>query len=361
MALQYYKLKISKVTRETHDAVSISFYIPDEIKEQFKYKHGQFLTIKTDLNGELTKRAYSISSSPYYEDDLTVTVKQIDNGFVSTYLNEHIKAGDILEVMQPRGKFTIDLNSDSERYHVLFSAGSGITPIMSILKSILFVEHKSRVLLVNTNRNQDTIIFSNELLELQKKYCDRFILMNILTHPVNGWEGFKGRINEDIAMKILKDNVVNFNLETHFYLCGPYGLMKEIESTLEQLNVHKNLIHKESYNAGVDEVQKMEIHIPKIDKEKNMPYDIKIKIYNEIHNLTVEPDESVLIAAMREGHDPPFSCQIGACATCRAKLVSGKVEMDERDALTDEEIEEGYILTCQAHPLTDDVFVDYDD
>lgn len=362
---EYFKLKIGKVKRETEDSVSITFDIPEYLRETFKYKHGQFITIKTEFDNKPVSRAYSISSCPFYDDDLTVTIKEIEKGFVSAYLNQQIKSGDILEVLKPRGKFTVDLSPEAKRTHILFAAGSGITPIMSILKSILFVEKESRVILVYSNRNEDTIIFKDELSELEAKYSDRFKIIHIFSRPAKTNGQLIGRINKEISKKIISNHFADEDNELHFYMCGPQGMMQEIQSVLDELDVDKKFIHKESFNSGKNPGcdNKVELTIPKVnmEDETNKARKVKVNIYSEEHFLDVNPDETLLDAALREGYDPPFSCQIGACATCRAKLVNGKVEMDERDALTDEEIEEGYILTCQAHPVSDDVHVDYDD
>lgn len=362
MALQFYNLKVSKVTIETAEAVSISFEVPDELVDTFRYRHGQFLTLKLNINGELLKRAYSISSSAYIDNELTVTVKEIENGFVSKYLNETIAIGDVLEVMPPRGKFTVDLSAENQRHHFLFAGGSGITPIISILKSILAVESKSKVLLVYANKNQDTIIFKKTLDELELKNKN-FKVIHALSTPNDGWGSFSGRLGKSHIKDILNEEFTDLLPERHYYLCGPYGLMKEIENLIHDMNTEKKFIHKESFNSGTDsdKVIITNIDIPKMPEKKVDYRNVKIKIYNEIHELVLNDDDTILTSAMREGHDPPFSCQIGACGTCRARLVSGEVRMEDNDALTDDEITEGYILTCQSHPTTENVFVDFDD
>jgi len=357
----FYQLRVSKVKRETDEAVSITFDVPYELKDSFKYKHGQFLTIKTNFNDKPVSRAYSISTCPYVDTDLTVTVKEIEDGFVSAFLNKKIKEGDIFEVQQPRGKFTIELKPDRKRLHFLFAGGSGITPIMSILKSILYVETNSKVILVYTNRNENSVIFKEFLNDLEKKYSDRIKIIHIFSKPTDTNGKLTGRINKQIAMDIINSFPANEFDERHFYMCGPNGMMYEIQSALDELRVNKPFIHKESFNAKKSESDKIQMNIPEKKMEEAKLKTIKLKIYSEESEINVNPDETILEAALREGFDSPFSCQIGACATCRAKLISGQVNMIERDALTDEEIEEGYVLTCQAHPISDDVYIDYDD
>lgn len=357
----FYQLRVSKVKRETDEAVSITFDVPDELKDSFKYKHGQFLTIRTNFNSKPVSRAYSISSCPYVDTDLTVTVKEIEDGFVSAFLNKKIKEGDVFEVQQPRGKFTVELKPDAKRLHFLFAGGSGITPIMSILKSILFVETNSKVILVYSNRNENSVIFKDILGDLEKKFADRIKIIHIFSKPTVTNGELTGRINKQIALDIINSYPVDEFDERHFYMCGPNGMMNEIQSALEELEVNKSFIHKESFNAKKSEEDKIQIIIPEKKMEERKTNIIKIKIYSEESEIKVNPDETILEAALREGFDPPFSCQIGACATCRAKLISGQVNMIERDALTDEEIEEGYVLTCQAYPISDDVYIDYDE
>ena len=359
---EYYKLKVKKVVRETAESISITMDIPRELKELFSYKPGQFLTIKTEIDGKVYSRAYSVSSSPFMDPDITVTVKEIEDGFVSKHMNRNVHAGDILEVMSPRGKFTIELKPEMKRLHILFAAGSGVTPILSILKSILFKEIQSKVVLVYSNRSTEKMIFRDVLNSLVAQFADRFKIIHFLTQGNPDLEHIQGRIDKNRTLNILRDYGNDASVEKHYYLCGPRGMMNEIEAVLTEFNVEKQYIHKESFNSGkdVDEVyNKVKIVLP-VDKKKDGK-DVKIKIYNEEHIVSVKTDETILEAAMRDGYDPPFSCQIGACATCRAKLVSGNVVMDERDGLTDDEINQGYILTCQSHPVTENVYVDYDD
>lgn len=354
-------LKIKNVVKETEKAISISFDIPDEIKTDFEYKPGQFLTLKPEINGKTYKRAYSISSSPYLNEDLTITIKAIDNGFVSNFLLNNLHSDDSLEVQSPSGKFTFDFNATNENEFVFFAGGSGITPVISLIKTALIIEPKSKIILFYSNRDENSIIFKQQLEYLEKKYYDRFKIVHILSRASESYFGIRGRIDRNLASSLIKDYVRQpQSKSTHYFLCGHQGMMFEILECLNNLKIDKENIHKESFTKlnvnGFDDKNKMNENNNKIIRRK-----VKIKIYSETFEFFVEPDETILTAALRENLDPPFSCQIGACASCRAKLVSGKVIMDERDALTDEEIEQGYILTCQSHPINDDVIVDYDD
>lgn len=356
-------LKIKNIIKETDRAISVSFDIPEELKSIYNYKPGQFITLKPEINGKTHKRAYSISSSPNFEEDLTVTIKAIDNGVVSNYLLNHLNINDLIEVHPPAGKFTFDFKPENQNNYVFFAGGSGITPVMSLIKSALAIEPKSNIILFYSNRDENSIIFKQQLEYLEKKYYDRFKIVHILSKASESWFGLRGRIDKNRALSLIKDYVSKPNsVDTHYFLCGHQGMMAEILECLDYLNVGKENIHKESFTKlnvnGFDDKSKK---IVETDSKKIIKRKIKIKIYSETFDLFVNPDETILTAALRESLDPPFSCQIGACASCRAKLISGKVVMDERDALTDDEIEQGYILTCQAHPITDDVIIDYDD
>ncbi len=353
MSNKFYPVAVKQVIKETPSAVSVVFDIPQNLQDEFSYKHGQYLTLKVIVNGQENRRAYSICSSPYFENDLKIAIKKVDDGSVSVYLNDNLKSGDIVEIMSPNGHFTIDLNAENKKNYCFVGAGSGITPLISIIKSVLFAESQSTVLLIYGNRNQSEIIFNDEIDELQKKYPNRFKVIHILTQPFDGYAGLRGRINNNLLESIIKNEQITVK-NTEYFLCGPVEMMKNAEGMLINWNVNKNQIHKESFTVS----EKGENVSNEIDELK--PRKVKILLYSEELEMIVQPDETITTAAQREGYDPPYSCQIGACSTCRAKIVSGKVMMEERDSLTDDEIEEGYILTCQSHPLTDDVVIDFD-
>ncbi len=360
MAVQFRKLKVKKVKRETHDSVSLTFKIPAELKNEFVYKSGQYLTIKVPVDDKNNRRAYSISSSPFLDEDITVTIKKLDMGLVSVYLNDKVTEGDELEVMPPLGHFTLDFNPNASRDLVLFAGGSGITPLYSIMRSMLHIEENSRVLLFYANRKKEGIIYSNELHQLEKQYPDRLKIVYSLTEYDDNWNGFKGRFNKSSYMDIINQIVANKVTDAEYFLCGPYGMMLEAETAMDSLGVPIAKIHKESFTAPqIDETsdeQQMKIQTHK----ELVTRKIRVAMYGEEAEFFVEPDETITSAAQRNGIDAPVSCQIGACCTCVAKVRSGKVYMDERESLTDEEIANGFILACQSHPLTDDVFVDFD-
>lgn len=359
MAINFIPLKVINFEKNTSDSCSITFEIGDEHKEVFRYKPGQYITVKIPINDLENRRAYSISSSPFETNNITITIKKVDEGLVSNYLFNNIKINDILDVMPPLGKFTFDFEPPNHNTYVLIGGGSGITPLISLIKSILKVESHSKIYLFYQNRTKDSIIFENELNLLQKQHKERFEIIYYLSKPHSEWTGNKGRITNLELTREIK-NLVNDNIyKAEYFICGPAGLMDEVELTLKNLMIASHKIHKESFIIELNNKEKRNDII--LGDAELEPKKIKIILYGEELDLTVNPDENVITAAQRAGYDPPYSCQIGACSTCRAKLKSGKVSMDERDSLTDEEIEEGYIVTCQSHPLTDDVIIDYDD
>jgi len=360
MAIKFYTLKVSDLIRETKDTVSISFEITNDLKDIFNYKAGQYITIKVPVNGEENRRAYSISSSPH-DNILTISVKKVDDGKVSNYINSELKVGDLIELMPPLGNFVVDCDINKQNNYVLIGGGSGITPLMSIIKTVLNQEPKSKLSLVYQNRDEETIIFKNELEKLQSNYPERLSIIHFLSKPKTDYTLNIGRIDSIKLLNLIKEITGDNLFRTEFYICGPQGLMNESELALKNLLIASHKIHKESFTSSVAGLKEDRNDIVMENSEELKDRKVKIILYGDELEMIVSPDETILTAGQREGYDPPYSCQIGACSTCRAKLISGKVVMDERDSLTDEEIEEGYVLTCQAHPLTDDVIIDFDD
>lgn len=354
MAIQFYKLRVSDIKRESPEAVSVSFEIPENLKREYEYQSGQYLTLKFNIDGIEERRAYSLSSSPFCDKNLTVTVKQVEQGKVSTYINQKLKIGDQVDVMQATGNFVVNANANNTKTYVLFAAGSGITPLMSILKTVLEIEKNSFVYLIYTNKNENSIIFNNELNELQSKNSNLKVI-HYLTQASPNWSSNTGRVDKNIAAEILKSNLPAYISSAEYYMCGPEAMMDEISSAISMFGVSRDKIHRELFVQSTHSSEKI---VGAEGEEKIESFEVII--YGENHKIKLGSDETVLIAGMRAGIDPPFSCQIGACSTCRAKLRSGKVKMDADDALTEGEIKQGYILTCTAHPITHDVVVDYD-
>lgn len=366
MAPKFHKLKVSSVKQETADTISISFDLPADIEEQFKYEPGQYLTVRVFIDGEEYRRAYSLSSSPLHNEPLTITSKRVDQGKVSNWLNDHIKEGGTLEVMPPMGSFTPTIDPQSQTNYIFFSGGSGITPIFSIMKSVLEVEPHSKVTLFYGNRNAESIIFHQELMALKDRYGGRLAIVHSLDEYSDDWEGYKGRIDREKANYLLNKYCQHSAANAEYYICGPSGMMREVELALEDKLVDKKNIHREHFTSNLETkaegeaATKEAIQKAEHTGELTFPVTAKIILDGDEHEVEIEEEDTVLEAAIGAGIDPPFACQIGACTTCRAMLREGTVSMDDREALTDEEIEEGYVLTCQSHPTSNKLVVDYD-
>ncbi|MEO8663894.1 MAG: 2Fe-2S iron-sulfur cluster-binding protein [Ignavibacteria bacterium] len=355
MSLKLHPLKVKKLIKLTGEAVSISFDIPENLKDVFKYTQGQFLSIQADINGQKYRREYSLCSSPYYEQEHVIASKIIGNGIVSNFLYNQLKEGDTLEVYPPQGKFFTQLDPLNEKQYVLIGGGSGITPLLSILKSVLHVEPKSKIILYYGNATDESIIFKKDLLELQEKYSERFKIYFTLSEVPQDWTGLNGFINNEDLKSILNDEITKKN-EAEYFICGPVEMMDLVKQTLIMENIPSNKIHIEFFTAPIHK----EEYVPEGDETDELKErEIEIILDGNEYKVSVPPDVAILDAAMNADLDPPFSCKSGICTTCRAKLYSGKVRMDEREGLSDSEIEEGYILTCQSHPLTDNVKIEY--
>ncbi len=368
MAITFHKLKVADVRRETDDAVSVAFEIPAALQEAFRFKPGQYLTVRPHLQQDDARRSYSLCSCATNGEAPTITVKRVDGGLVSNYINNHLKAGDEMDVMPPLGNFVAELQAYHARHYVLIGAGSGITPLMSIIKSVLKDEPSSRVTLLYGNRRRDTIIFYDELQDLQAEFGERLRIVHVLSRPDAAWQGLSGRLDKQRSGELLRELMSEREmLNCHYYLCGPSAMMEATQEALAAAGIDQDRIYREYFTtplAGSGQVDvSAEEDETAVASESALDFkeaEVTVLLYGIENRLSVKPEETILDVAVREDVDPPFACQIGACCTCRAKLISGTVEMDEREALTDEEVAEGYILTCQSHPRSAKIVVDYD-
>jgi ring-1,2-phenylacetyl-CoA epoxidase subunit PaaE len=359
---KFNKLKVQSVVSETHDAVSVSFEVPDSMLVNYQFHPGQYTTLRLNINGEMVNRSYSFCSSPYAQEPLTIAVKRVDGGKASNYIGDSLKPGMELEIMEPMGNFHAPLDANNAKHYVLFGGGSGITPVFSILKSVLLKEPKSRVTLFYGNRDTKSIIFKKQIDEWAQKHSDRLKVVYILDREEAGWSGYTGFVVKDMALKLLRENTdLNFQ-HSEFFICGPTPMMKEVESALGVLGMPKEKIHIEYFTAKAEEDKKaadvgatMISDVPFTGKTK-----VKIIYDGKEVEFNVSEKETILHAALDAGYDPPYSCMVAACCTCRAKLIAGKVEMDDRESLTDGEIAKGYVLTCQAHPKSNGIILNYD-
>jgi ring-1,2-phenylacetyl-CoA epoxidase subunit PaaE len=362
---RFYDVKIADVRPETDNAKVISFDIPAELKDHFRYIPGQYLTLEVEVNGEKFRRAYSICTSYLANEPLAIGVKRVDDGVMSMYLNTRVKPGDTIHLMPPMGNFIHQPDSSLRKHYVMFAGGSGITPFMSLVKSILLGEPLSRLTMIYCNRNVGNVMFRGELEALAVKYSDRFKLILNLDDAPAGWNGHSGMFNRAKGHNFINQYVQG---EAIYFICGPGGMMSEVDAALAEKGIGKNQIVKEFFTAPLQNIETTDhrdsiaVSAEGIVSDKPLAHaELVITIDGDQFTITYDGEESLLEAALDKGLDPPYACQIGACCTCRAKVKEGKVIMAERESLSDSEIEEGYVLTCQSRPLTKKVVYTYDE
>lgn len=351
-------LKVADVRRETPDSVSIAFDVPDDLKPAFHHEAGQYLTLKADVDGREVRRSYSICSGPT-ESEIRVAIRRVEGGLFSTFANEDIGPGDEMEVMAPEGRFVLKPDPDRSAHFVCFAAGSGITPILAIVKAVLFCEPKSSVTVVYGNRSAGTVIFREELEDLKNRYPARLSILHVLSREAQEAPLLSGRIDRE-KLDTMLDRLIDTGGTEAFYLCGPQEMIETVSGALQARGVDQKKIRFELFTPADDGNPKPKKtarpgetlptrHVGVIVDGHRMDFDM------------VDDGTSILDAALQRQADLPFACKGGMCCTCRAKLVEGQVEMDKTYGLEPDEIEAGYVLSCQATPLTDNVVLDYDD
>ncbi len=342
------KLKIADVVKETNDAISIHFKKP--LLKKVKYTSGQYLTLLINLNDRVERRCYSLNSAPNVESNLSVTVKRVKDGKVSNYLFENIKKGDSMKVLYPMGSFTIKPNPKNKRHIVLFGAGSGITPLISILKTILTQEPESVVSLFYGNRDVESIIFNNTLNDYKAQYPYRLSLVHILETP-GDFMCYKGRVERSQIPKLLAQLPEHDVKDTEYFICGPSGMMIEAEEGLKSAGVNPAAIHIEKFSAPPPSEEELQAE----GNGKIVDQDVKITNKGKTTTVSVKANKTILDAALDKKLKLPYVCMDGICGTCKAKKTSGEVFMRKGHVLTKKELSEGYILPCICKPLTDDV------
>lgn len=349
----FYPLKVKKITRQTSDSVSIELETPQDNPSLFAYKQGQYLTFKIMDKGQEIRRSYSICSSPYNGEGLKVAVKEVTNGTFSAFVNRSLKEGDVLETMAPAGNFYTELKATNAKKYVGFAAGSGITPVISIMKSVLQVEPNSRFHLIYGNKDENSVIFKNDIAELQAKYPDKLQVTYVYSRQTSDDKLFEGRID---AAKC-KDLVKQYNLTQNdeFFICGPEEMIIAVSDELKACNVDKAKVHFELFTTPVK--------LRSNDTTADFSGTASVTVIMNGDETTFDlagTGLSVLDAAIEAGVDAPFSCKGAVCCTCRAKILEGNAKMVMNYALSDDEVNSGFILTCQAHPLTEKLVVDFD-
>lgn len=349
----FHSLKVIDIKNETSDTVSVAFEIPEGGKSTFDYTSGQYLTLKFNINGNEERRSYSMCSSPFSGEPIRIAVKRVDKGLVSNHINDVIKVGDQIEVMSPQGNFTLETSLEQKTY-VAFAAGSGITPIWSMIKSVLDNEPGSKFVLFYGNKTSDSTIFKNEIDSLTG---DRLSVYHILSREDTGNSITNGRIDKNKATELLKSNL-NLLKSKAFFMCGPEEMIFNVKDVLQNLGVSEDKIKFELFTTPVLLAAEKEVEV------SNFTGTAKVKVIYDEEEITFDlssDGENVLEAAMKHDVDAPFSCKGAVCCTCKAKVTEGKMIMDANYALSDEEVAEGFVLACQAHPASENVVLDFDE
>lgn len=358
MSIHFHPLTIKEVKKETADCVSVLLDIPDNLKKDFTFRQGQSLTVRTTIKGEEVRRTYSICSSPL-ENEWRVAIKKVEGGLFSTFANEKLKKGDLLEVMEPVGSFYTELNASHHKNYVAFAAGSGITPVLSVIKTTLAAEPYSTFTLVYGNRNRSSVIFFEELEGLKNRYMNRFSLVHILSRERTDASLNFGRIDSYKLHEL--SSLINYKATDEFFICGPEEMIFSVKEFLETAGIDKKKIHFELFTNPGTKAQGVKHRQQNTDAHGPLSY-ISVKVDGRSFDFTIplDSDSTILDAALKKGADLPYACKGGMCCTCKAKLLEGEVSMDVHWGLEEEEVEQGYILTCQSHPKTEKVIVDFD-
>jgi ring-1,2-phenylacetyl-CoA epoxidase subunit PaaE len=359
MSIHFHSLKVKEVKKETSDCVSVLFDVPENLKEEFNFTQGQSLTMRATINGEEVRRTYSICSSPL-EHQLKVAIKKVEGGLFSNFANEQLKINDVLEVMTPIGRFYTSLDASNRKNYVAFAAGSGITPLLSIIKTTLATEPDSAFTLVYGNKTRSSIIFFEELEGLKNKYLSRFNLIHILSREKTDADLNFGRITKDKCSDLF-GKLLDVKAADEFFICGPEDMIFSVKDFLESNGVAEKKIHFELFTTpgqNKSAALSRESLVTTTGPKSNITVKLDGRSFD--FSIPLNSETSILDAAMQQGADVPYACKGGVCCTCKAKLLEGEVKMDVHWGLEQEEIEQGFILTCQAHPTTANVTVDFD-
>lgn len=355
--MKFYPIQVKSIRRATADAVVISFEIPENLASDFQFIAGQYINIRIKIDGQLQTRSYSICSSPS-ENELSIAVKRLSNGICSNYINEKLAIGELVELAAPMGRFKHSPNALAAKQYVAFAAGSGITPIISIIKTVLTQEPQSSFTLVYGNRNRKSIIFKEELEALKDKFLHRFSVIHILSREKTDADLNFGRIDQSKLEQLSKHHV-HLNQVDTFFLCGPEAMVASIRAALAEQNVDADKIHFELFTTA----QKSNSQSASTQQQisDGPTSEVQVILDGIAFDFPLAANgPSILEAAMAQGADLPFSCKSGVCCTCKARLIEGEVEMDVVYGLEPDEIDRGFILTCQSHPRSAKLVVDFD-
>jgi len=356
MAEHFYPLRVAEIVPETDEANSIRFEVPPELKDAFRFKAGQHLSLRVDVDGEEVRRNYSLCTAPA-DGDLMVTVKRIASGVFSNWVGDNLKPGDTLDVMTPHGSFTSVFDPQAKRHYVGFAGGSGITPVISLIRTALSVEPGSSFTLFYGNRDSNSVIFLEALAALKDRYMGRFELYHFLSDEEGDVELFNGMLDRETCDEAIEHLVDDPQEVSAWFICGPGPMMDAAESALVDKGVAKERIHIERFTAGRPSAA-LAAQMAALQEEA-AGQTLSVTLDGRTRKVEFSA-ANILDSARDAGMPAPFACKAGVCATCRAKVTKGKVEMAARYGLTDDEIAAGYVLTCQSVPVGEGVAVDYD-
>jgi ring-1,2-phenylacetyl-CoA epoxidase subunit PaaE len=351
---RFHRLRIASVRPETADAVCVEFEVPEELAPAYRFVQGQHLTLRTSVEGAEMRRSYSICSG-VHDGRLRIAIKRIAGGLFSNYAHKAFKAGDVIDVLTPDGRFHTELIASNRKHYVAFAAGSGITPIISLISTTLKCEPHSRFTLLYGNRRQSSVLFQEELQDLKDKYLSRFVLYHFFSREAQDIELFHGRLGAD-KVKAFTESLIPVSSIDEAFVCGPGGMIDEVYGALTAAGMPPEHVHVERF--GVPEADSH--HRAEAD---DAPHAL-VSVISDGVQRDVEfrrEHQSILDAALAAGIDLPFACKGGVCTTCRAKLLAGRVRMDKNYGLDRRDLDAGYVITCQAHPLTDQVTISYDE
>lgn len=359
---RFQPLTVTDVRHETSDTVSIAFRLPEDLKETFAYQPGQYLTLRATLDGEEVRRSYSICAG-LPDGELRVAVKTVPGGRFSTWANDTVKPGDTIEAMSPMGRFVAPIEPDKAKSYVLFAAGSGITPVMSIIRSVLALEPDSDVTLFYGNRTTGSIIFREALEDLKNRYMGRLRVFHVLSREKQDVELFQGRVDTEKAGRLFDSLCGDPATIDHVFVCGPEPMIHGVREAAEQRGLDKKRVHFELFaTPGAPSDNPAKATEAAEDRDAGATVHVTLRMDGDLWQFDMPHGETVLDAAHDAGLDVPFSCKGGVCATCRCKVTTGAVEMDNNYALDDDEVEAGFVLSCQSRPTdgTDTLEVDFD-
>jgi ring-1,2-phenylacetyl-CoA epoxidase subunit PaaE len=357
----FHRLRVADVERLTDDAVAITFEVPEELADEYRFVQGQHVTVRTDATGDDVRRNYSICA-PVSSGRLRIAVKRLDGGAFSGYALERLAPGDTLEVMTPTGRFFTELDPANARHYCCVAAGSGITPVLSIIATTLETEPRSRVTLLYANRTSQTVMFLEELEDLKDRYRERFHLVHLFSREPRDVEMFSGRLDGD-RMRRLLDTILPVDTVDDWFLCGPYDMVTELRETLTAAGADRRHVHAELFHVGKEPPRRARPAeaARRAGEQVADGADVTIVLDGRRSRFRLAAgDVPVLDAALAVRADAPFACKGGVCGTCRAKVVQGRVEMERNWALEPDEVDRGYVLTCQSHPASETLVLDYD-